>query len=122
LQQCQQHALPSLQNNALLLEVKFTSIVKTIHKTKQSIFSFDLQFLVLSVSHGAVNYEGCRGRIRKQTQQNPATAVDDTHELQNVPNSFTVVCRCFYYVIFTQRVRRRFTSGYIICFLDCEAV
>jgi hypothetical protein len=69
LQQWQQRALPSLQYNALLLEANFISIVKTTNKIKQFVFSFDLQLLVLSISHGVVNYDkGCGGK--SQHRQN----------------------------------------------------
>jgi hypothetical protein len=89
LQQWQQHALPSLQYNALLLEVKFIIIVKTTNKIKQFVFLFDLQLLVLSISHGVVNYDkGCGGQITTQTQQNPEIVTDNNHDSKSVvPNN-----------------------------------
>jgi hypothetical protein len=88
LQQWQQHTLPSLQYNALLLAVKFISIVKTTNKIEQFVFSFDLQLIVLSISHGVLNYDKAYGRhITTQTQQNPEIVTDNSHDWKNVvPN------------------------------------
>jgi hypothetical protein len=89
LQQWQQHTLPSPQYNALLLVVKFISVVKTTNKIEQFVFSFDLQLLVLSISHGVVNYDkGCSGHITIQTQQSPEIVTDNSHDSKNVvPNN-----------------------------------
>jgi hypothetical protein len=85
----QQHALPSLQCNALLLEVKFITTAKTANKIKQFVFSFDLQLSVLSTGHGVVNYDkGCGGQITTQIQQNPEIVTDNSHDSKSVfPNN-----------------------------------
>jgi hypothetical protein len=65
----QQHTLLSPQSNALLLQVKFITVVKSTNKTKQFVFPHGLQFSVLAVSHDVVNYgEGYTVHVRTRTQ------------------------------------------------------